>query len=48
MQQLESEILQIESDNARLDELNAKIAALWPSSKSSSAPLQSTDNDSLT
>ena len=48
MQQLESEILQIKSDNARLDELNAKIAALWPSSNSSSAPLQSTDNDSPT
>ena len=53
--QLESEILlikseteQIKSDNARLDELNAKIAALWPSSNSSSAPLQSTDNDSPT
>ena len=39
MQQLESEILQLKSENARLAELNAKIAALWPSSNSSSAPM---------
>ena len=48
MQQLESEILQIKSDNVRLDELNAKIAALWPSSNSNSVPTQPTDNDSPT
>ena len=45
--QTKNEIEQIENDNVRLDELNAKIAALWPNSNSSSVPLQSTDNDSL-
>ena len=39
MQQLESEI-------SRLAELDAKIAALWPSSTSSSTPTQSPANDS--
>jgi hypothetical protein len=46
MQQLESEILQLKSENARLAELNAKIAALWPSSNSSSAPTRSPEEGS--
>jgi uncharacterized coiled-coil protein SlyX len=55
MQQLESEILQVEreteqlkSENARLAELNAKIAALWPSSSSSSAPMTPPEEGSQT
>jgi predicted nucleic acid-binding Zn-ribbon protein len=55
MQQLESEILQVEreteqlkSENARLAELNAKIAALWPSLNSSSAPTAPPEEGSQT
>jgi len=44
--QLENKILQVESDNAPLDELNAKIAALWPRSNTNSVPMQSPDSDS--
>ena len=36
MQQLENEIVQLRNENAREAELNARIAALWPSSTSSS------------
>jgi len=46
MQQLENEISQIESENVRLAELNARIAALWPSSNSNAVPTQPPDNDS--
>ena len=46
MQQLENEIAQIKSENARLAELDAKIAALWPSSTSSSTPTQPSASDS--
>ena len=55
MQQLESEILQVEreteqlkSENARLAELNARIDALWPSSSSSSAPMTPPEEGSQT
>jgi uncharacterized coiled-coil protein SlyX len=46
VQQIESDISQIESEISRLDELNAKIAALWPSSNSSSAPTTPPEGDS--
>jgi fibronectin type 3 domain-containing protein len=44
----EQRLLQLENENARLAELNAKIAALWPSSNSSSTPAPPTANDSPT
>ncbi len=44
----EQRMQQLRKENAREDELNAKIAALWPSSSSSSAPAPPPDGDSPT
>ena len=46
MQQLASEIEQLRKENAREAELNAKIAALWPSSTSSSPQAPPPERDS--
>jgi hypothetical protein len=46
MQQLESEILQIESENERLAELNAKLSAILSSSATNSTPTNPTLNES--
>ena len=46
MQQLENEIAQLRSENALEAELNAKIAALWPSSTSSSPQAPPPERDS--
>ncbi|MCX5949350.1 MAG: hypothetical protein NTY67_14655 [Cyanobacteria bacterium] len=46
MQQLASDTEQLRKENAREAELNAKIAALWPSSTSSSAQAPPPEHDS--
>ena len=46
MKQLENEIAQLRSENALEAELNAKIAALWPSSTSSSPQAPPPERDS--
>ncbi len=43
---IERETEQLKRENARHAELNAMIAALWPSSNSSSAPMPSPESDS--
>ncbi len=44
----EQRMQQLRKENAREDELNAKIAALWPSSSSSSAQAPPPESDSPT
>jgi hypothetical protein len=46
--QLESETEQLRKENARLAELDARIAALWPSSNSSSTQAMPPAGDSPT
>ena len=48
LQQLRSETEQLRSENALEAELNAKIAALWPSSTSSSPQAPPPERDSPT
>ncbi|MCX5949347.1 MAG: hypothetical protein NTY67_14640 [Cyanobacteria bacterium] len=48
MQQIASETEQLRKENAREAELNAKIAALWPSSTSNSAQAPPPERDSPT
>ncbi|MCX5949349.1 MAG: hypothetical protein NTY67_14650 [Cyanobacteria bacterium] len=48
MQQIASETEQLRKENAREAELNAKIAALWPSSTSSSPQAPPPERDSPT
>ena len=45
---IEQRLLQLEREIAREDELDAKIAALWPSSTSSSAQMPPPEGDSPT
>ncbi len=45
MQQLESEISQIESENERLAELNAKLSAILCSSATNSTQMNATPNE---
>jgi hypothetical protein len=46
MKQLKSEILLIESENARLAKLNAKLSAISSSSATNSSPANPTPNES--
>ncbi len=46
MKQLRSEILQIESENERLAELNAKLSAILSSSATNSTPTNPMPNES--
>ena len=48
MQQIASETEQLRKENEREAELNAKIAALWPSSTSNSHPTPPPERDSPT
>jgi len=47
-EQIASDTEQLRKDNARESELNARIAALWPSSTSSSPQAPPPEGDSLT
>lgn len=48
IKQLRSETEQLRRENARQAELNARIAALWPNSSSSSTPMTPPERDSPT